>query len=62
MILKGEAYSKRLEKFTDDTMLLISKVMSLPREVVYQCLDIISDSELNEEEVVKRLKNLLADI
>ena len=49
MRLQGEAYSKRLREYSDDTILLISKVMTLSREIVYRCLDIISDSELNEE-------------
>ena len=60
MRLKGKEYDKRLAEYSYDTLLLISECMSHPREVYQQCRLITSDSNLNEEEVVKRLKELLA--
>ena len=60
MRLQGEAYSKRLREYSDDTILLISECMNRPREVLDRSLNITTDSELNEEEVAKRLKELLA--
>ena len=61
MRLQGEALSERLEKYTDDTIHLISEAMSQSRELNRKCRDITTDSELNEEEVVKRLKELLSE-
>lgn len=61
MRLKDEALSKRLEGYTDNTIYLISEGMNRPREVYRQCRDIVTNSELNEEEVVKQLKMLLAE-
>lgn len=60
MRLKGEEYDKRLEGYSYDTLLLISECMNSPREVLYRSLDITTDSELTEEEVVTRLKELLS--
>ena len=60
MRLKGEEYDKRLERYSYDTLLLISECMNSPREVLYRSLDITTDSELTEEEVVTRLKELLS--
>ena len=59
MRLKGKEYDKRLAEYSYNTLLLISKTMLLPREMLYRSLDITTNSELNEEEVVKRLKELL---
>ena len=59
MRLKGEDLSKRLREYTDDTMYLISEAMSHSREMNRKCRDITTNSELTEEEVVKRLKVLL---
>ena len=61
MLLSGEAYSKRLEEFSDDTLRLISEVHLLSREAVYKCSDITSDSDLTEEQVVEQLEALLKE-
>lgn len=59
MRLQGDDYSKRLEGYAYETLLLISEGMKQPRNVYQQCRNITSDSELSEEEVVKRLKEVL---
>ena len=59
MRLKGEAYSERLEDYSDYTLYLISRGRVLPREEYQKCRDITTNSELNEEEVQKRLKEIL---
>ena len=61
MLLSGEAYSKRLEEFSDDTLRLISEVDRISREAVYKCSDITSDSDLTEEQVVEQLEALLKE-
>ena len=58
MRLKGQEYSDRLEAYSHSTLLLISEIMSMTREVVYKALDITTNSELSEEEVVRQLQEL----
>lgn len=58
MRLKGQAYSDRLRAYSKPTPLLISEVMSLPREVYQKGRDITTNSELNEAEVVMQLQEL----
>ena len=57
MILNGEEYSKRLASFSNSTARLISELMT-KRITAEKSLDIISNSELSETEVVRQLKEL----
>ena len=60
MRLSGEAYSKRLRSYSDDTIRLISDINNgCSKKVAYKMTDITTDSELSEEEVVERLEALL---
>ena len=59
MRLQGDDYSKRLESYAYDTIFLMSKCMGMPKEFNYRMHDITTDSELNEEEVAKRLRDLI---
>ena len=58
MRLKGQAYSDRLRAYSRSTLLLISEVMSLPKEVYQKGRDITTNSELEEKEVVNQLQEL----
>ncbi len=60
MRLSGEAYSKRLEAYSDDTILLLSQVMKLEKPEVRKGLDIVTDSELGEKQVAEKLKQIKA--
>ena len=57
MKLHGEDYSKRLESFSHFTMVLISGIST--KEMWYKSNDIVSESELNEEEVIEQLLELI---
>ena len=60
MRLSGEAYSKRLRSYSDDTIRLIADINNgCSKKVVYEKTDITTNSELSEEEVVEKLKALL---
>ena len=59
MRLSGEAYSKRLEAYSDDTILLISEGHMLPKEWYRRARDITTNSELTEEQVAEGLRELL---
>ena len=61
MRLKGEELSQRLEGYSTSTMQLISDVLALPKEAALRSLDITTDSELTEEQVVERLQRLLEE-
>ena len=61
MLLSGEAYSKRLEEFSDYTIQLISEANGYTREVCYKVTEIASDSDLTEEQVVEQLEALLKE-
>lgn len=58
MRLKGKNLDERLAKYSRSTLVLISEIMRLSRETVYKMLDITTDSELNEEQVVEKLLEL----
>ncbi|MBO5418262.1 MAG: hypothetical protein J6A50_06655 [Clostridia bacterium] len=58
MKLKGEAYSKRLEEYSDDTIRLIMECTAQPIEIVLQATAIIADSDNTEADVVRKLKKL----
>ena len=58
MILNGEEYSKRLQSFSDSTAKLISEMFTISKEAAEKALDITSNSELSEEEVVRQLQEL----
>jgi hypothetical protein len=57
MILNGEAYSKRLASFSYSTAKLISELMTM-RYTAEKSLDIVSNSEFSEAEVVRQLTEL----
>ena len=59
MRLSGDAYSKRLESFSPFTLVLITAVDSMSRECVYKGLDITTDSNLTEEQVIEKLLELI---
>ena len=59
MRLKGEAYSRRLEGYSTSTLKLMARITGFPAEVERKMRDITTDSELNEEQVVEKLKELL---
>ena len=61
MRLKGKEYSKRLEEYSHDTILLISRILYLQREALDKGMDILTNSELNEEQVAEELKALLKE-
>ena len=60
MRLSGEEYSKRLEEFSYDTLLLMSELMKSTREKAIKMSDITTDSTLTEEQVVEKLSLLLS--
>lgn len=57
MILNGEEFRKRLASFSNSTARLISELMT-KRVTAEMSLDIVSESELTEEEVVAKLQEL----
>ena len=61
MRLKGQEYSNRLRGYSRSTLVLISKVMGMPEEVYDKGRDITTNSELTEEQVVERLKQLIKE-
>ena len=61
MRLKEKELDKRLEKYSHSTLVLISKIMLLSREALYKMLEITTNSELTEEQVVEQLKKLKAE-
>lgn len=62
MRLSGEEYSKRLREYSDDTIRLIMKTHAFGREDLYASTDITTNSELTEEQVVEKLKELIASV
>ena len=58
MRLNEKEYRQRLKAYSDSTIVLISEIMYLPREVYEKGRDITTNSELNEEQVVEQLKKL----
>ena len=61
MRLSGDAYSKRLREYSDDTIRLISQVLGLDKESLLAGMAITTNSELSEEQVVEKLKELIAN-
>ena len=62
MQLNGEAYSNRLEAYTDDTIFLIATINNTcERFEQLKMTEIISDSELTEEQVAEKLRELLKE-
>ena len=58
MILSGEEYSKKLEGYSDFTMLLLSELSGMDKETCLKATEITATAELTEEQVVKKLKDL----
>lgn len=58
MRLKGQDLSDRLENYSRATLQLISDISSMKKEIVLKSNEIITNSELSEEEVVKQLTEL----
>ena len=61
MITNEESFSLRLESFTSSTIQLILDLTSISREKARKTLDIVSDDELTEEQVIKKLNELKED-
>ncbi|MBQ7377287.1 MAG: hypothetical protein IJW71_03075 [Clostridia bacterium] len=58
MQLKGEAYSERLESFSDSTLELVADIMTMSKEKVFQMNRAIANSDYTEEQIVKLLTEL----
>ena len=56
MVVSGEAFSKRLASYSDDTIHLISEV-SKDKKTFYQALHIVQTTD-TEEEVVEKLNQM----
>ena len=61
MYLRGEEYIKRLEGYSQSTLLLLSEVRMLPREIYLKGQKITTNSELSEEQVAEGLRELLRE-
>ena len=59
MRLHGEEYSRRLEKFSNYTLVLMSTIQMKSREMNYKSHDITTDSDLTEEQVIEKLLELI---
>ena len=55
MRLSGEAYSERLEAFSNFTMVLVTVIHSMSKECVLKSINITSDSDLTEEQLIEKL-------
>jgi len=58
MRLSGEAYSQRLETFSDSTIQLIMDIGGISKEKAKESIKIMTNSDYSEEEVVKLLLEL----
>ena len=58
MRLKGEEYSRRLEGYATSTLQLISDINGMSKEKALKMSTITTNSEYNEEEVVRLLTEL----
>ena len=58
MFLNAEEYEQRLEKYSDSTIRLIMEMNNLDEEIALKKLEITTDSELTEEQVVEKLLEL----
>ena len=57
MIVSGEAFSRRLESYSDDTLMLISSFDQISKEAALKALEIVATTD-TEEEVVEKLLQL----
>ncbi|MBO5206887.1 MAG: hypothetical protein J6C09_04810 [Clostridia bacterium] len=55
MRLNGEAYSRRLQEYSNATLQLSLEIDGISKEAALKCSDIMTDSELTEEQVVEKL-------
>ena len=62
MRLNAKEYRKRLRGYSYDTIHLISQTHAFDREDLYAATDITTDSELNEEQVAEKLKELIKSV
>ena len=58
MRLTVKEYEKRLAGYSHSTLVLMSEIMGMPREVYYKGQTITTDSDLTEEQVVEKLTAL----
>ena len=58
MIVSGEAYSQRIEQFSNSTMQLIIN-SSIDKETSKKVSLIVANTDYTEEQVVEKLKELL---
>ena len=54
MIVSGEEFSKRLESYSDETMILISSFNQISKELALKALEIVATTD-TENEVVEKL-------
>ena len=59
MRLHGKEYGRRLQGFSHFTLVLISTIHGMSREMVYKSHDITTDSDLTEEQVIEKLLELI---
>lgn len=57
MIVSGEAFSKRLESYSNDTMRLIMSFDQISKELALKALEIVATTD-KEKEVVEKLHQL----
>lgn len=58
MRLNGEAYARRLRNYSNSTIQLIMDMDCISKEVARKASDITTNSDLTEEQVVAKLKEL----
>ncbi|MBQ1212600.1 MAG: hypothetical protein IIX69_04165 [Clostridia bacterium] len=57
MTVSGESFSRRLESYSDDTLILISSFDQISKELALKALEIVATTD-TEEEVVRKLLEL----
>ena len=57
MKVSGEAFSRRLESYSDDTIRLISSFDQISKESALKALHIVAETD-TEEEVIRKLTEL----
>lgn len=58
MMLDGEAYSRRLESFSDSTIQLMVDLMAYTRDIDIKMTDLSAEDSLTEEQLVEKLLEL----
>lgn len=58
MTVSGEAFSRRLESYSDDTIRLISSFDQISKELALKALEIVATTD-TEEEVLQKIQELI---